>query len=120
MTKDAGPQPVVCEPKIDGLSISLTYVDGVLERALTRGDGTTGEVVTANVRTIAAVPERLAGVVPALVEIRGEVFLPVKDFERLNEALLAEGKAPYANPRNTAAGSLRQKDASVTATRPLA
>jgi len=120
VTKDAGTQPVVCEPKIDGLSISLTYVDGVLERALTRGDGTTGEVVTANVRTIAAVPERLTGVVPALVEIRGEVFLPVKDFERLNEALLAEGKAPYANPRNTAAGSLRQKDASVTAKRPLA
>ncbi|NYI40819.1 NAD-dependent DNA ligase LigA [Demequina lutea] len=120
VTKDAGPQPVVCEPKIDGLSISLTYVDGVLERALTRGDGTTGEVVTANVRTISAVPETLAGVVPALVEIRGEVFLPVKDFERLNEDLLAEGKAPYANPRNTAAGSLRQKDASVTAKRPLA
>ena len=119
VTKDAGPQSVVCEPKIDGLSISLTYVNGVLERALTRGDGTTGEVVTANVRTIAAVPERLAGVVPALVEIRGEVFLPVKDFERLNEDLLAEGKAPYANPRNTAAGSLRQKDASVTAKRPL-
>jgi len=120
VTKDAGPQAVVCEPKIDGLSISLTYVDGVLERALTRGDGTTGEVVTANVRTIGSIPERLAGLVPALVEIRGEVFLPVKEFERLNEALLAEGKPPYANPRNTAAGSLRQKDAAVTATRPLA
>ena len=120
VTRDAGPQPVVCEPKIDGLSISLTYVDGVLARALTRGDGTTGEVVTANVRTIAAVPETLAGVVPAVVEIRGEVFLPVKDFELLNEALLAEGKAPYANPRNTAAGSLRQKDPTVTAARPLA
>jgi DNA ligase (NAD+) len=111
---------VVCEPKIDGLSISLTYVDGRLERALTRGDGTTGEVVTANVRTIASVPHTLKGAAPALVEIRGEVFLPVADFERLNEALLAEGKAPYANPRNTAAGSLRQKDAAVTATRPLA
>jgi len=120
VTKDAGPQAVVCEPKIDGLSISLTYVDGVLERALTRGDGTTGEVVTANVRTIGSIPERLAGLVPALVEIRGEVFLPVREFERLNEALLAEGKPPYANPRNTAAGSLRQKDAAVTATRPLA
>ncbi len=119
VTRDAGPQSVVCEPKIDGLSISLTYVDGVLERALTRGDGTTGEVVTANVRTIAAVPARLAGVAPALVEIRGEVFLPVKEFERLNEALLAESKAPYANPRNTAAGSLRQKDPAVTASRPL-
>jgi len=120
VTRDAGPQSVVCEPKIDGLSISLTYVDGVLERALTRGDGTTGEVVTANVRTIRSIPERLSGVAPALVEIRGEVFLPVKEFERLNEALLAEGKPPYANPRNTAAGSLRQKDPAVTATRPLA
>lgn len=120
VTRDAGPQAIVCEPKIDGLSISLTYADGQLERALTRGDGTTGEVVTANVRTISAIPERLSGTVPALVEIRGEVFLPVRDFERLNEALLAEGKAPYANPRNTAAGSLRQKDPAVTATRPLA
>jgi DNA ligase (NAD+) len=148
VTKDAGPQPVVCEPKIDGLSISLTYVDGVLERALTRGDGTTGEVVTANVRTIAGIPQQLLewkrearvesdskgrlsfdilssdeserNSIPAVVEIRGEVFLPVKDFERLNEDLLAEGKAPYANPRNTAAGSLRQKDPTVTATRPLA
>ena len=119
VTRDAGPQAVVCEPKIDGLSISLTYADGVLERALTRGDGTMGEVVTANVRTMAAVPDLLTGVVPALVEIRGEVFLPVKEFELLNEALLAEGKAPYANPRNTAAGSLRQKDAMVTASRPL-
>lgn len=120
VTRDAGAQSIVCEPKIDGLSISLTYVDGRLERALTRGDGTSGEVVTANVRTIASVPQTLTGVVPALVEVRGEVFLPVADFERLNEALLADGKAPYANPRNTAAGSLRQKDPAVTATRPLA
>lgn len=120
VTRDAGAQSIVCEPKIDGLSISLTYVDGRLERALTRGDGTSGEVVTANVRTIASVPQALTGVVPALVEVRGEVFLPVADFERLNEALLADGKAPYASPRNTAAGSLRQKDPAVTATRPLA
>nr|WP_062515900.1 NAD-dependent DNA ligase LigA [Demequina gelatinilytica] len=119
--KDAGPQTVVCEPKIDGLSISLTYEDGVLVRGVTRGDGTTGEDVTANVRTIAGLPDALAGEhVPALVEVRGEVYLPVAAFEELNARLLEEGKAPYANPRNTAAGSLRQKDATVTATRPLA
>src|SRR5690606_21024558 len=80
-----------------------------------------GEDVTANVRTIKGLPHRLAGKkVPALVEIRGEVYLPVKEFEELNEALIADGKAPYANPRNTAAGSLRQKDPQVTASRPLA
>ncbi|WP_062522562.1 NAD-dependent DNA ligase LigA [Demequina silvatica] len=119
--KEAGPQAVVCEPKIDGLSISLTYEDGVLVRGVTRGDGTTGEDVTANVRTIAGLPVTLAGPhVPAVVEVRGEVFLPVAAFEELNARLLEDGKAPYANPRNTAAGSLRQKDASVTATRPLA
>ncbi|WP_062291192.1 NAD-dependent DNA ligase LigA [Demequina phytophila] len=119
--KDAGPQAVVCEPKIDGLSISLTYEDGALVRGVTRGDGTTGEDVTANVLTIAGLPVTLAGPhVPAVVEVRGEVFLPVAAFEELNARLLEDGKAPYANPRNTAAGSLRQKDASVTATRPLA
>jgi DNA ligase (NAD+) len=116
-----GPREFVCEPKIDGLSISLTYEGGVLVRGVTRGDGTTGEDVTANVRTIAGLPSRLAGSrVPAVVEIRGEVYLPVAAFEELNERLVDEGKAPYANPRNTAAGSLRQKDAAVTATRPLA
>jgi DNA ligase (NAD+) len=119
--KEAGDHEVVCEPKIDGLSISLTYVEGELTQGLTRGDGTQGEDVTANVRTIKGLPHRLAGErVPALVEVRGEVYLPIKDFEALNEALLAEGKAPYANPRNTAAGSLRQKDSAVTAERPLA
>jgi DNA ligase (NAD+) len=119
--KEAGDHEVVCEPKIDGLSISLTYVDGELTQGLTRGDGTQGEDVTANVRTIKGLPHRLKGAdVPALVEVRGEVYLPIKDFEALNEALLAEGKAPYANPRNTAAGSLRQKDPAVTAERPLA
>lgn len=116
-----GPREFVCEPKIDGLSISLTYERGVLVRGVTRGDGTTGEDVTANVWTIAGLPSRLAGDrVPAVVEIRGEVYLPVAAFEELNERLVDEGKAPYANPRNTAAGSLRQKDAAVTATRPLA
>ncbi len=118
--KEAGDHPIVCEPKIDGLSISLTYERGELVRGVTRGDGTTGEDVTANVRTIATIPATLSGRhVPELVEIRGEVFLPVEAFERLNERLLEEGKAPYANPRNTAAGSLRQKDATVTAERPL-
>ncbi len=118
--REAGDHEVVCEPKIDGLSISLTYENGVLTQGLTRGDGTQGEDVTANVRTIRTIPERLAGdSIPALVEIRGEVFMPVKQFEALNEALRADGKAPYANPRNTAAGSLRQKDPGVTGQRPL-
>jgi len=118
--REAGDHDVVCEPKIDGLSISLTYEDGELTRGVTRGDGTTGEDVTANVRTIEGIPARLAGSAPALVEIRGEVYLPLEAFEALNASLVEEGKPPYANPRNTAAGSLRQKDPAVTATRPLA
>lgn len=117
--KEAGDQEIVCEPKIDGLSISLTYVDGELTQGVTRGDGTTGEDVTANVRTIATIPARLSGAAPALVEIRGEVFLPVAAFEELNARLIEAGKDPYANPRNTAAGSLRQKNAEITASRPL-
>ena len=118
--REAGDRQIVCEPKIDGLSISLTYEGGSLVRGVTRGDGTTGEDVTANVLTIASIPRTLSGDhIPDLVEIRGEVFLPVEAFERLNEALLEEGKPPYANPRNTAAGSLRQKDPEVTAKRPL-
>lgn len=118
-----GTRELVCEPKIDGLSISLTYEGGVLTRGITRGDGTTGEDVTANVETIAGLPRRLNGTlaaVPAVVEVRGEVYIPVAAFEELNAALVEEGKATYANPRNTAAGSLRQKDPAVTATRPLA
>lgn len=119
--KEAGDLEIVCEPKIDGLSISLTYENGELTQGLTRGDGTTGEDVTANVRTIAGLPHRLAGNhIPAIVEIRGEVYLPLEAFEKLNDALREEGKDVYANPRNTAAGSLRQKDPKVTATRPLA
>ncbi|WP_061962639.1 NAD-dependent DNA ligase LigA [Demequina aurantiaca] len=117
--KEAGDEEIVCEPKIDGLSISLTYVDGELTRGVTRGDGTTGEDVTANVKTISTIPARLTGAAPALVEIRGEVFLPVAAFEELNARLVAEGKDPYANPRNTAAGSLRQKNSDITASRPL-
>ncbi|WP_084127449.1 NAD-dependent DNA ligase LigA [Demequina sp. NBRC 110054] len=124
--KEAGDQQLVCEPKIDGLSLSLTYEDGTLVRGVTRGDGTTGEDVTANVLTIAGIPRALRGpddggaAIPSVVEIRGEVYMPVREFDRLNERLLAEGKPPYANPRNTAAGSLRQKNPEVTAERPLA
>jgi DNA ligase (NAD+) len=114
---------LLCELKVDGLAINLLYEDGRLVRALTRGDGTTGEDVTPNVRTIDAVPHRLSGTdefpVPALLEVRGEVFLPVEAFERLNDSLLEAGKPPFANPRNSAAGSLRQKDPRVTASRAL-
>ena len=114
---------LLCELKVDGLAINLLYEDGRLVRALTRGDGTTGEDVTPNVKTIDVIPHRLTGTdefpVPALVEVRGEVFLPVEAFERLNESLLEAGKPPFANPRNSAAGSLRQKDPRVTASRAL-
>ncbi len=114
---------LLCELKVDGLAINLLYEDGRLVRALTRGDGSTGEDVTPNVKTIDSVPHRLTGTdgfpVPALVEVRGEVFLPTEAFERLNEAMTEAGKPVFANPRNAAAGSLRQKDASVTAKRPL-
>ncbi len=109
------------ELKIDGLAIDLVYEDGELVRAATRGDGRVGEDITANARTIAAIPHRLAtDDPPALVEVRGEVFFPVAGFLALNEAQAAAGKPPYANPRNTAAGSLRQKDPAVTASRGLA
>ncbi len=114
---------LLCELKVDGLAINLLYENGRLTRALTRGDGRTGEDVTPNVRTVASVPDRLTGTdefpVPALVEVRGEVFLPVEAFERLNDSLLEAGKPPFANPRNSAAGSLRQKDPRVTASRDL-
>jgi DNA ligase (NAD+) len=108
------------ELKIDGLAVNLLYDDGRLVRALTRGDGRTGEDVTNNVRTIQGIPHRLAGSGhPARVEIRGEVFFPVEGFDALNASLVAAGKAPFANPRNSAAGSLRQKDPRVSASRPL-
>lgn len=108
------------EVKIDGLAVNLLYRDGVLERAATRGDGTTGEDVTHNVMTIKNVPHRLDGTgYPDVLEVRGEVFIASKDFRILNESMVASGKAPFANPRNAAAGSLRQKDTSITASRPL-
>ncbi|HWU23006.1 MAG TPA: NAD-dependent DNA ligase LigA, partial [Nocardioides sp.] len=122
--RETGRTPaLLCELKVDGLAINLLYTDGVLTRALTRGDGTTGEDVTPNVETIVAVPRRLTGTrefpVPKLVEVRGEVYLPTATFERINEEQLAAGKPLYANARNTAAGSLRQKDPKVTASRNL-
>ncbi|MGS0686663.1 NAD-dependent DNA ligase LigA [Nakamurella sp. GG22] len=122
--RDAGaPVSWLTELKIDGLAVNLTYQRGRLVRAATRGDGRVGEDVTLNVRTIDAVPERLRDDgehdVPELVEIRGEVFFPLAGFADLNAALVAAGKAPFANPRNSAAGSLRQKDPRITASRPL-
>jgi DNA ligase (NAD+) len=110
---------LVGEPKIDGLSISLTYEDGVFVRGATRGDGTEGEDVTANVRTLKDLPVQLRGTAPALIEIRGEVFMSKADFLALNAAQDAAGARLFANPRNAAAGSLRQLDVSVTAGRPL-
>ncbi|MBT9254244.1 NAD-dependent DNA ligase LigA [Phycicoccus sp. KQZ13P-1] len=110
----------LCELKIDGLAINLLYENGRLTRALTRGDGRTGEDVTLNVRTIDGVPTELHGDdVPELVEVRGEVFFPIEAFGDLNASLVEQGRPPFANPRNAAAGSLRQKDPRVTATRPL-
>lgn len=110
----------LCELKIDGLAVNLTYEHGLLTRAATRGDGRTGEDITPNVRTIAEIPHRLKGErIPELVEIRGEVFFPMEGFEELNARLVEADDKPFANPRNAAAGSLRQKDPKVTATRPL-
>lgn len=119
----------LCELKIDGLAVNLLYEGGRLTQALTRGDGRTGEDVTLNVRTIEGVPHRLtppaeqpegeAVPIPELVEIRGEVFFPIEGFTELNASLVEAGKAPFANPRNSAAGSLRQKDPRVSASRPL-
>lgn len=110
----------LCELKIDGLAVNLLYERGRLVRALTRGDGRTGEDVTNNVKTIEHIPHQLAGSDhPTRVEIRGEVYFPLEAFGDLNASLIEAGKAPFANPRNSAAGSLRQKDPRVTATRPL-
>jgi DNA ligase (NAD+) len=109
-----------CELKIDGIAVALTYEDGLYVRGATRGDGETGEDITANIRTVRSIPTRLRlSDPPPLLEVRGEVYLPVKAFERLNEDLASQGARVFANPRNAAAGSLRQKDPSVTASRPL-
>lgn len=111
---------LLCELKVDGLAVNLTYEQGRLTRAATRGDGRTGEDITPNVRTIAEIPHRLKGDrVPELVEIRGEVYFPMEAFQDLNARLVEAGDKPFANPRNAAAGSLRQKDPKVTASRPL-
>lgn len=110
----------VAEPKLDGLAVSLVYENGVLVRGATRGDGAKGENITANLRTIRQIPLRLNGDAPALVEVRGEVYLPRAGFLKMNEEARAEGRKEYVNPRNAAAGSLRQLDSRLTARRPLA
>ena len=110
----------VCEPKLDGIAVSLVYEQGVLNLAATRGDGYSGENITANMRTVASVPLRLRGVdVPPLLEVRGEVYMPIAGFEQFNRQALESGEKPFVNPRNAAAGSLRQLDSSITAARPL-
>jgi DNA ligase (NAD+) len=125
VAKDVGAEQVhyLCELKIDGLAVNLLYENGRLTRALTRGDGRTGEDITLNMRTLEEVPEQLTGTaefpVPALVEVRGEVYFRLEDFQALNALMVEAGKPVYANPRNTAAGSLRQKDPRITASRHL-
>jgi DNA ligase (NAD+) len=110
----------LCELKVDGVAVAIVYENGRLVRAATRGDGTTGEDVTANVRTMENVPQQLTGEdVPELLEVRGEIYFPVAAFADVNAGMVEQGKAPFANPRNAAAGSLRQKDPRVTASRPL-
>ena len=115
-----GGGPFLCETKIDGLAVSLTYENGVLVKAATRGDGEVGEDVTQNVLTIKSIPHTLQGSdIPELVEVRGEVFFELADFAELNAGIVANGGKPFANPRNSASGSLRQKDSAVSAARPL-
>ncbi len=118
--KLTGPLTYCAEPKLDGLAVELVYKDGLLTVGSTRGDGQTGEDITANLKTIPAIPLRLQGTLPPpLIEVRGEVFLPLAGFRTLNDQRLAADEAPFANPRNAAAGSLRQLDPKVTASRPL-
>jgi DNA ligase (NAD+) len=120
LARGDAPLEYCAEPKLDGLAVSLTYRDGTLVQAATRGDGNTGEDITANIRTLRDVPLRLNGVAPVEFEARGEVFMPFAGFRRMNAAAAAAGEKVFANPRNAAAGSLRQLDARVTAKRPLA
>jgi DNA ligase (NAD+) len=109
-----------CEPKLDGVAVSVLYKNGVLERAATRGDGSVGEDITANVRTIKSIPLRLQGdKLPNILEVRGEIYMPKDGFNRLNQKAKQAGEKPFVNPRNAAAGSLRQLDSKITATRPL-
>ena len=115
----SGELDYVAEPKLDGLAVTVIYRDGVLAQAATRGDGVTGEDVTANVRTIRAVPQRLRGKAPRLIEARGEVFMPIQGFERMNAQARERGEKVFVNPRNAAAGSLRQLDPRISAARPL-
>ena len=110
---------IACEPKLDGVAINLLYEQGVLTAATTRGDGTVGEDITQNARTLRALPTRLNGSVPDRIEIRGEVFMPKRGFDAMNARLAAEGQKTFVNPRNAASGSLRQLDPSITASRPL-
>lgn len=116
---DAEPAAFTVELKIDGLAVSLRYRDGLFESGATRGDGVVGEDVSSNLRTVRSIPLRLRGEAPALLEVRGEVYMRRSDFERLNERRVADGEPPFANPRNSAAGSLRQVDPAATTQRPL-
>src|SRR5262249_16322204 len=111
--------PVVIEPKVDGVAVSLVYENGRLRQAATRGDGSVGDNITQNIRTIRAVPERLRDGAPKLLEVRGEVYMDRKGFEKLNEERKKQGLALFANPRNAAAGSLKQLDSAIVAKRPL-
>ena len=118
--KDGEQIEYVCEPKLDGVAVSLLYHDGLLVRGATRGDGKVGEDITANVRTIRSIPLKLSGDgIPELLEVRGEIYLPRAGFEKINAAAIAQGDKTFVNPRNAAAGSLRQLDSEITASRPL-
>ena len=111
--------PVVIEPKVDGVAVSLLYENGQLRYAATRGDGTVGDDITQNIRTIRSVPARLKGKAPKVLEVRGEVFMDKQGFAKLNAAREEEGLPVFANPRNAAAGSLKQLDPAMAARRPL-